>query len=385
MARGINNNDLKQKNRGLVLRLIATGECDTRISLNKKSNLTRMSITNIIDEFIDMNLVAEGEKKKKDIQGRRPAMLEFSPAAPKVIGVLINREYCAAVLCDLCLNVVKMERKEMEQTDKESFLDNIYGLIDCVMQAEKNILGIGVASIGPLDAARGVLLSPPRFGGIKNIALVSFLKDKYGLPVFLDHQYNSAARAEKLFGCGRAVSSFIFVGVTNGIGAGIYLNDQILQNRTGLGSELGHMSIDCNGLHCECDNYGCVENYASTNVICQNVEAATGRKLSFAECCECSEDPVIDQIIKDAIDKLGICLTSVANLLNPESIIMGDESVKLPERYLQRMEAYINKHKLSADYYHIRVQKPYFGEKSQLVGASCNVLERVFEGKLLFS
>lgn len=384
MDRGINNNDLKQKNRGLVLRLIATGECDTRMSLTKKSNLTRMSITNIIDEFIDMNLVVEGEKKKKDIQGRRPALLEFSPAAPKVIGVLINREYCAAVLCDLCLNVIKIERREMEQKDKDRFLDNIYELIDSMMQGEKNILGIGVASIGPLDVNRGVLLSPPRFGGIKNIALVSLIEEKYGLPVFLDHQYNSAARAEKLFGCGRDVSSFVFVGVTNGIGAGIYLNDRILQSRTGLGSELGHMSVDYKGVPCECDNFGCIENYASTNVICQNVETATGRKMSFAQCCECREGSVIDQIIKDAIDKLSICLTSVSNLLNPETIIMGHESVKLPERYLQRMEEYINQHKLSADYYHIHVQKPCFGEESQLVGAACSVLEQVFEGRILF-
>lgn len=385
-GKGINNNDMKRRNRGLVLQLIATGESNTRIDIAKSSKLTKMSVTNIIDEFIHMNLIVEGEREKKDFQGRNPSLLNFHPDAPRVIGILINREYCAAVLCDFRLNIIKTERKEIDYNDKGWFWDNICSLVDNMMLGEKNILGIGVASIGPLDVTNGVILSPPRFYGIKNLPLASLLEEKYRLPVYVDHQYNSAARAEKLFGCGKGVSSFVFVGVTNGIGAGIYLDDRILQSKTGLGSELGHMSVDYNGTHCECGNNGCVENYASTNVICQKVEAAVGRKMTFEECCAYSEETVIDQVLKEAVDKLCICLVSVSNLLNPEAIIMGHESVKLPERYLRRMEEYINKYKLAEDseHNHIRILKPFFGEESQLVGAACNVLAKVFEGKLLF-
>ena len=385
-AKGINNNDLKRRNRGLVLQLIATGESNTRVGLAKSSRLTKMSVTNIIDEFIHRNLVVEGEKdwEKKEFQGRNPSLLDLSSHAPKVVGVLINRDYCAAILCDFQLNVIKTERRELDYSDKEWLLENIYGLVDSMIEEENNILGIGVASIGPLDVAGGVILSPPRFYGIKNLPLAALLKEKYGLPVFMDHQYNSAARAEKLFGCGKNFSSFVFVGVTNGIGAGIYLNGRILQGQSGLGSELGHMSVDYKGIHCECGNFGCVENYASTNVICSRAQAATGRRMTFEECCRYSEEAVIDQILKDAIDKLCSCLVSVSNLLNPEAIIMGHESVKLPDRYLTRMEEYINRYKLSEGYDHIQILKPHFGEESQLVGAACNVLSKVFEGELLF-
>lgn len=383
-GKGINSGDLKQQNRGLILRLIATGECNTRIGLARASRLTKMSVTNIIDEFLEMKLVAEGERERKEVQGRSPVLLGLSPEAPKVIGILINREYCAAVLCDLQLNIVKTERREMEHGDKDWFLEQVFELVDHMTQGEQNIAGIGVASIGPLDVAKGMILAPPRFYGIKNVPLASLLKERYGLPVFVDHQYNSAARAEKLFGCAKDFSSFVFVGVTNGIGAGIYLDGGILQSRTGLGSELGHMSVDYRGIRCECGSRGCVENYASTNVICQQVEAEKGRRLSFAECCDQSEDAVIDQIITDALGKLSICLVSVSNLVNPEAIILGHESVQLPDRYLQRMETYINQYKLSADYHHIHILKPYFGEESQLVGAACNVLDQIFRGKLLF-
>ena len=383
-GKGINSGDLKQRNRGLILRLIATGECNTRVSLARASRLTKMSLTNIIDEFLEMKLVAEGERERQEAQGRNPVLLGLSPEAPKVIGLLINREYCAAVLCDLQLNIIKTERREMDYGDKDWFLEHIFELVDHMLQEESNIIGIGVASIGPLDVAKGMILAPPRFYGIKNVPLASLLKEKYGLPVFVDHQYNAAARAEKLFGCGKDFSSFIFVGVTNGIGAGIYLDGGILQSQSGLGSELGHMSVDYQGHYCECGNRGCVETYASTNVICQKVEAAEGRRLTFAECCAQSEDATIDQIITEALGKLSFCLVSVSNLVNPEAIILGHESVKLPDRYLKQMETYINQYKLSADYHHIHILKPYFGEESQLVGAACNVLDQIFQGKLLF-
>lgn len=380
--KGINSGDQKLQNRGLILRLIATGTCNTRISLAGASHLTRMSVTNIIDEFLEKKLVAEGESERKEVQGRSPVLLGLSPEAPKVIGILINREYCAAVLCDLQLNIIKAKRRETDYNDKDSLVERIFELTEDMLQEEKNIAGIGVSSIGPLDAAEGMLLEPPRFYGIKNVPLAPLLKEKYGLPVFLDHQYNSAARAEKLFGCAKDFSSFLFVGVTNGIGAGIYLDGRILQSGTGLGSELGHMSVDYQGICCECGNRGCVENYASTNVICQRVETVKGRRMSFAECCEESNEAAIDEIIAEALEKLSVCLVSVSNLVNPEAIILGHESVRLPERYLQEMEEYINRYKLSADYHHIRVLKPYFGEESQLVGAACNVLDQVFQGEL---
>ena len=385
-GKGINNGDLKRRNRGLALKLIATGESNTRTGIARASRLTKMSVSNIIDELIQKDLIVEGEQERGEQQGRRPLSLEFSPKAPKMIGVLINREYCAAVLCDFHLNVIRTERREMDYHEKGWLLENIYGLIDSMLEVEKNILGIGVASIGPLDVVRGMILRPPRFYGIRDLPLASLLKERYGLPVFMDHQYNSAARAEKLFGCGKEFSSFIFVGITNGIGAGIYLDGGILQNRAGLGSELGHISVDYQGNLCDCGSRGCVETYAGTNAIVSRVEAATGKKMTFAECCAHSHEAVIRRILTEALEKLSICLVSVSNLLNPEAIILGHESVKLPEEFLKEMEGYINRYKLSEDSgeSHIKLQKPYFGEDSQLVGAACNVLAQAFEGKLLF-
>lgn len=381
--RGINNENIKKRNRGLILQLIATGEAKTRMELTRKSGLTKMSVSNIVEEFLKKDLVYESGVEYQELQGRNPAMLEISSKTPKIIGLLINREYLAAVLCDFQLHVHKEKRIEIDENVNELFWPYIFSLIEEMMADDERILGIGVASIGPLDVKQGLILNPPRFYGIKNVAIKDILQEKYGLPVFLDHQYNSAARAEKLFGYGKNVSSFVLVGITNGIGAGIYVDGRLLLNAGGLGSELGHMSIDYQGIPCECGNRGCVEKYAGINVICEKAQMALHRKIDFLQCCSMYEEAEIDRILSDAVDKLCICLVSVVNLINPEVIFMGHESVVLPDCYIERMEKNINSHKLSTEYNPVKVMKVSFGKKQQLIGAACNVLSQIFGGELL--
>lgn len=382
MQKRTGTNSQKQKNRGDILKLLATAQANTRVSLAKKSGLTKMTVSNIVEEYLSDHILAEGQEKKQHTRGKNPVSLMVSQQAPKVIGLLINRDSCTSVLCDLKLNRLYSEQMVFSYESREEFRERLFRLVDHILAREPNILGIGVASLGPLNVKEGTLLNPPRFYGIKDVAICAELEQQYHLPVFLDHQYNSAARAEKLFGVGQAVRSFIFVGITDGIGAGIYIENQLLQGG-GLGCELGHMSVDPQGISCECGSRGCIEKYAGTDVIRQHVEALRGEKLSFDECCRRSAGQAdIDSIFGNAINQLAVCLTSVVNLLNPELILIGHEGVLLPDKYLQYLEQYINDHKLSGDYQHITIKKATFGSETQLLGAACNVLDQLFVGEL---
>ena len=51
---GVNNTLLKQRNRGLILKLIATGQCSSRIELSQKTGLAKMTVTYIVNEFLDL-------------------------------------------------------------------------------------------------------------------------------------------------------------------------------------------------------------------------------------------------------------------------------------------------------------------------------------------
>ena len=74
---GVNNKLLKQKNRGLLLKLIATRECSSRIELAQKTGLAKMTVSNIVSEFIESGILEEREKLQTDTKGRNPIQRDF--------------------------------------------------------------------------------------------------------------------------------------------------------------------------------------------------------------------------------------------------------------------------------------------------------------------
>ena len=380
---GINYRDIKTQNRALIFKLISTGKCSSRVELAKESGLTKMSVSNIVSDFIDMGIVMESHTGTSHGVGRCPIILDIAEDGPKVVGLHIGREYCSVALCDLKLNNYKTIYKKLEIYTKEGLIDLITKLVDDILENEENVLAIGVGSIGPLDLERGIILNPPNFYGITNIHIVDILKSRYDIPVFMESEYNNAALAEKYYGDGKDIDDFIFLGITNGIGSGVILNGSLMKNSSLLSSELGHVSIDFNGNYCDCGNRGCIETYASATVIHNRLKLETGLDISFKEFCERAEDSKIDRILLEMMEYLSYGLISSINMFNPQVIMLGDRGVSLPDKYLQYLEMKINHYKLSKSYNYVKIVKPKFGEMAELAGSAVCVLEQIFKGNLL--
>lgn len=375
---GKNSVDSKWYNRGLILRLIATGVCRTRIELSRTTGLAKMTVSNIIAEFIEKNIIVECEEELTDVCGRNPVLLQISEKAPKIIGLLIFRGRIEAVLCNLKLKVISREKIYFEELDSEQLIQYSCQVIDRLLKKEPNIIGIGVSAIGPVDIKRGILLNPIRFYGIHNLPILDILKRRYSIPVFFDHDNNNAALAEKLYGIGREVQDFIFLGISNGIGSGIVSNGEVYHSHRGLESEIGHVSIDYNGLKCSCGNRGCLEMYSSTFVMLEKLRNATGQKKNLPWFCHLEGNPKVDEIFEDTIKKISVALVSSINILQPEMIILGHDCVEWQNRHVQLLEALLNENKIVQDNERIIVRKTAFGKDAQLVGAAAKVAEEVF-------
>ncbi len=382
---GINYRGLKTKNRALIFKMIITGKCRSRIELSRESGLTKMSVSNIVSDLINMGIVEEAHVETIRSVGRSPIILDIAEQGPKVIGLHIGREGCSIALCDLKLNILSSIYRELKTKTKEGLVDLVLTLIDEMLDGAENVIAIGIGSIGPVDVANGVILNPPNFNGITNVRIVDIIKSKYNIPVYMDSQYNNAALAEKYFGFGKEFNDFIFLGITSGIGSGIILNGTLMQNSSMLTSEVGHTSIDYHGNYCDCGSRGCLETYASANVIEKRITMETGKVHTFAEFCEMTDDPRVDRVLMEMMEYLSYGLVSSINFFNPQAIMLGDRGVFLPDKYLNYLERKINSIKLSKSHNYIRVVRPRFGERAQIVGSAVCVLEQIFEGNLLIN
>ena len=385
---GYNNTTLKQQNRGLILKLIVTGECESRIELAKRTGLSKMAVTNIISEFMEQNLVEEKECVRIQGKGRNPIKLCLSSKAPKMIGVHIYRGECSVILCDFQLHILQRRSFPVTEENHGRLLEYLFQEIDEILDRipRTEICGIGIGALGPVDVGKGRILNPPNFYGMKNIDIVSVLKERYDMPVFFDSQYDGAALAEKFFGNGRDVEDFVFVGLANGIGSGIISQGTIYRDYSGFTSELGHVSIDWNGRVCSCGRKGCLETYISSPVIARKLCQITGWKKSFREFCQINLSEYAkeaDQVLEDMMEKLACGIVNLTNLFNPQKVIIGHEGYWIPDKYICHLENDINERKLLADYHQIRVEKSYFGEDAHIIGCACSLLTEIFAGRIV--
>ena len=182
---GISIKGLKQKNLLLLLKLIATQPGLSRIDLAKITHLTKMTVTNIISELLELGIITEeeGPASRQPTNGRIPTPLALSSSAPKIIGVLIKRGLYQVVLGDLAGNILdSITERTPQLEDAEHLLRILFAGVDTLRERARGpLLAVGISSIGPLDAPSGVLLNPPNFWGIENLPIVREMEKHTGV------------------------------------------------------------------------------------------------------------------------------------------------------------------------------------------------------------
>jgi len=122
--------------------------------------------------------------------------------------------------------------------------------------------GVGVASPGPIDFARGVVESPPNLEGWGSVPIRDWLAAAFGVPVHIENDANAAALAESRFGAGRGTRDLVYLTMSTGVGGGLVLDGRIYRGTGGAG-EIGHMPVEWGDVAelCGCGRRGCLEAY----------------------------------------------------------------------------------------------------------------------------
>lgn len=395
--KGKNLHDIKEENQSLVLKLICTGQCTSRAEISRRTGLTKMTITNIIQALLNENLILEGPLLEKTTVGRKPVLLFPSENAKRSIGVYISRDVITLSLLSLNAKIIKKyDRLLSPDENAETLTGKIFDGLDMILEGEDKtkILGIGVACIGPLDLVNGVILSPPEFYGIENLPIRQLISDKTGLPVFVNNDMSTAALAEHLYGFGTGCDHFIYFGITHGIGSGIVANGKLFSGAEGYGGEIGHTSIRYDGVPCFCGNKGCLEAYASMPVFMNETREQASKvrdsllfnkpELEFEDVVLAAQkgDPLAVERMEYLVTITGTALVNSIHLMNSSKILIGHESARGGEWFAQKLETYINAKSIFRRKSHVGVQVSKFGEHSPVIGSGVLVFDQFFQGSL---
>lgn len=187
----------------------------------------------------------------------------------------------------------------------------------------------GVASPGPLDVKQGKIVHIATMGFV-NVPIKALLEKELNTVVYLENDANCAALAESKVGAGQNCDPVVYVTISTGIGSGIVINGRLLSGACSSAGELGHLTVEPEGRQCPCGKKGCLELYSSGTAIGRDATEKRGiltdAKTAFALARQGNE--TMQSVINDAADKLGLALSGVIHLIDPEVIVLGGSVTK---------------------------------------------------------
>lgn len=197
------------------------------------------------------------------------------------------------------------------------------------------IVALGLSSTGVMNVETGLMYMNHNLGWL-DVPLRDLAAQHFGVPVALEMDANAAALGEFWQGAARGLNSFAFVIVGTGIGAGLVLNGQVWHGARCTAGEIGHTVIVPGGPLCGCGKHGCLEALSSGLAIVRKAEAAIklGRDttlrtfspaISGQQVTEAARagDAVAVEIMDEAAYYLGIGLSNLITLLDPQAIVLG--------------------------------------------------------------
>lgn len=374
---------LRVHNRGEVIKLLAVGRADSRADLALQLNLSKMAIGNIIAELISASIVEEyiPDNDRTVSNGRRARSLRIKPWSIASVCIWISRGFIWTMLMDIAKNTRSETCMVIPDNCSNTLLKQlICSSVERIISENPNIniIGIGVASIGPLDIYKGLILNPPNFGKVRNVELLKTLSDRFHLPVYMDNDMNCSALAELWYGNGRNCRDIVFVGFKRGVGAGVIMNEKILHGSGGFAGEVGHISINPHGALCPCGQRGCIELYTSEDNALKNTGVRSIHELN--QLLDSVHPPeYLLRCLEEYKETMQTLTTLLANVYDPDVIILESGNDSLHHRYMNEIEEYTNMHMLNHGYKYIKVIDGML-DKPALYGAGYIVFQHMIDG-----
>jgi len=250
----------------------------------------------------------------------------------------------------------------------DGVVDRIVGLIEDVIldtiketgATREDFLGIGIGAPGPLDRDKGIVVVAPNLGW-RDFPLRDRVSSRVKLPATLDNDANCATVGEWWLGAARGGNTVVGITIGTGIGGGLIINGELYHGASDVAGEIGHTTIDVNGRHCKCGNYGCLEAYASGPAIATRAREALMRedtssmlpsmvdnqldRITAETVYDAAKkgDALANEIVRDTARYLGAGIATLLNVINPDVVVIAGGVTRAGEALMGPLRAEVRR------------------------------------------
>jgi predicted NBD/HSP70 family sugar kinase len=372
---------VRQHNLGQVLRQVAVHGPRSRAALALETGLNKSTVSSIVAELIEAGLLRDApQDERPGTVGRPPQGVELDPKGPYVLGLEINVDYLAVWATDLGGSV--RHRSFVAHDNRAAGPEEAIGHLGRLAEeALEEPFANGRAPLASTVAVPGLVDSEGRLAvapnlGWTDVAVAELLPAE--LDVRVENEANLGAVAEQVEGAGRGLRDFVYVSGEIGIGAGVVLRGELFRGASGFAGEFGHLTIDPYGPPCGCGGRGCLERLAGQDALLRlagwdaRIRCAGSRpEWPGAMLAESARQghPKTLQALSQVGHTLGIAVASLANLLDPEAVLLGGYLAPLCEWLREPIEAELETRALAGRRMRCRVLPARLGGEAGVRGA----------------
>ncbi|WLD92602.1 ROK family protein [Alkalihalobacillus sp. AL-G] len=384
---------IKDMNRSTVINTIRKKGPISRTDISITTGLGLSTISKIIDELMNNELVNE-IGAATSTGGRRPILIEFNQKSGYAVGVKIMEDHLVVALTDLDPTIIEsIEIPFYTNDESTSVIDLIITSIKKILTQQKidldHLEGIGIAVSGLIDSKRGIVVRSSLLGW-EEVDLSSPIHEAFRTPVFLDNDVNAYTYAEIEKGYGTVHNNFICISIGDGIGASIVIDRKLYKGEFGGAGEFGHSIIQLGGRQCHCGQKGCLEMYASNKGL--EEEAATlipeypdsqlqNHRINIEEVLKAAleSDELAKVLFSRLGDYLGVGLINAINSFNPGTIVLIGEGMVAEEYFVPQAIQRAKENFFYHARYDTNVVTSTLGNDAWVKGAAILAIDQLFQ------
>ncbi|WP_030901974.1 ROK family protein [Streptomyces sp. NRRL F-5126] len=341
---------------GPALELVHTGRAPTRAVLTSELGVTRATAGAVAAELEALGLIRVDSRPGAGAgsQGRPSHRLAVDEAGPVALAAQVHADGFRVALVGLGGRIVATAAgRSVVEADPAQVLGECVAAGEALLREEgRRCVGAGLAVPSAVAEPEGTAFNPvhiawPSGAPVQQIFTERVRAIGIGGPVFTGNDVNLAALAEHRHGAGRGADNLLCVATGHrGVGGALVLGGRLHTGSSGLALEVGHLAVNPEGRPCYCGGRGCLDVETDPLAFLTEAGREPGPETSLLQQAASlvragRAEPAVRSATHRLIDRLGLGLAGLVNILSPDRIILGGLHRELLEADPDRLRAVV--------------------------------------------
>ncbi len=394
---------LREINLARAFEILKEARVISRPELAQRIGLSRAAIAVLAEDLLRTG-VARQVGLGDSTGGRPPVLLEFNPQAALAIGARMLDNTWSIVITDLDAHLLHTVDVPINGTTPQAAVQALCAGVATLLEKVERahvLPAIGIGTPGLVDMRAGVIKSAVDVGWFE-VPIQAMIEAELGMTALIANRSKVGALAELWCDPQPAASELIYISIGTGIAAGIIHEGRLYLGPNSSAGELGHVTVVPDGPLCPCGNRGCLQQVASGPAIANRARellrtteesslhqlmGAHPERLTAQAVFSAAEqgDATAMQVVQEVAQHLGVAISSLINLLNPQRIVLGGPVGQNADILLAPLRLEVQRRAMAYPLSFAEITVSRLGPHAGAIGAAVLVLQRasdwIFNGQ----